>query len=256
MASDRLFSLFFRRGKTRTNDLGKMSLGELLAAYLTYPTVLLYAALVLGFAFVAVRLGALQAPLRTLAALGAVVLIYPFYEYALHRFVLHNRILYKHPFTASVWKRIHYDHHQDPSRLDVLFGHPSNTLPAILLPTMPIGLAIGGWSAAFAAGALACGLFAFYEFCHCVQHLNYIPDIAWLRRIKKHHMAHHFHNESGNFGITLTFVDRLFGTLYEDSQARPRSPYVYNLGYDEAEAARFPWVAEQSRPARDSSAAS
>jgi sterol desaturase/sphingolipid hydroxylase (fatty acid hydroxylase superfamily) len=61
-------------------------------------------------------------------------------------------------------------------------------------------------------------------------------------------MAHHFHNETGNFGITTTFVDRLVGTLYQDRDERPRSPHVYDLGYDAAEAQRFPWVAARSQP--------
>jgi sterol desaturase/sphingolipid hydroxylase (fatty acid hydroxylase superfamily) len=256
MASDRLFSLFFRRGKTRTNDLGQMSLKELAVAYATYPSVMFYAALFVAGAAGAVRFGALQTPWRTLAAVAAIVVIFPFYEYALHRFVLHNRALYKSPLTAAVWKRIHYDHHQDPNRLDVLFGSPSNTLLAVYGPSVPIGYAIGGLSGALACSAVAVAIFAFYEFCHCVQHLNYAPKSAWLRRIKKHHMAHHFHNETGNFGITSTFVDRLVGTLYQDREERPRSQHVYDLGYDADEARRFPWVAAKSGPARDRSVVS
>ena len=256
MASNRLFSLFMRRGRTRTNDLGRMSLKELVVAYATYPTVILYALLFVGCVFGAIRLGALATPWRTLAAIAAILAIYPFYEYVLHRFLLHNRLLYKSPLTAAVWKRIHYDHHQDPNRLDVLFGSPSNTLLAIFAPSLPLGYAIGGWGAALATAAVALALFAFYEFCHCVQHLNYAPRSAWLRRIKKHHMAHHFHNETGNFGITLTFVDRIMGTAYEDRQTRPRSPHVYDLGYDEAEARRFPWVAARTRAATDRTLAS
>ena len=50
MASDRVFSLFLRRGKTRANDLGRMTLGELVVAYATYPSVLLYAALAIAAA--------------------------------------------------------------------------------------------------------------------------------------------------------------------------------------------------------------
>ena len=256
MASDRLFSLFLRRGKTRTNDLGKMTLNELIVAYATYPSVILYVVLFVAACWGAVQLGALLTLWRTLAAIATGLALYPFFEYGLHRFLLHNRVLYKNPLTASVWKRIHYDHHQDPNRLDVLFGSPSNTLPAILLPAFPIGYPIGGWSGVLTICALDLALFAFYEFCHCVQHLNYTPKSRWLRRIKKHHMAHHFHNETGNFGITTTFVDRLAGTLYVDGAARPRSPHVYDLGYDEAEARRFPWVAERSRPAGDQTIAS
>ena len=254
MASDRVFSLFLRRGKARANDLGRMSLGELVVAYATYPSVLLYAGLAVAMAAGAISLGALHT-WRTAATLAATLAIFPFYEYALHRFVLHNRALYKSPLTADVWKRIHYDHHQDPNRLDVLFGSPSNTLVGVFAPSLPLGYAIGGWGAAMAAAALALVLFAFYEFCHCVQHLNFTPTNAWLRGIKKHHMAHHFYNETGNFGITSNIVDRLVGTLYEDGATRPKSPHVYDLGYDAAEARRYPWVAARSRQAPDKASA-
>ncbi len=252
MASERLFSLFLRRAGPRANDLGRMTLPELVVAYVTYPSIIVYAVLCgvcIGFA---VMLGAMQAPARALAAAAAAVLVYPFVEYLLHRFVLHGRWLYKNPLTADLWKRIHYDHHQDPNRLDVLFGSLSNTLPTIVAIGLPVGWLIGGAPGAFSALASAFVIISVYEFCHCVQHLNYTPKSAWLRRIKKHHMAHHFHNETGNFGITSTFIDRIVGTFYEDQKTRPRSVHNYDLGYDQAEAQRYPWVAERSRSAADS----
>jgi sterol desaturase/sphingolipid hydroxylase (fatty acid hydroxylase superfamily) len=246
MASAKLFALFLRRAGPRANDLGRMTLGELAVAYATYPSIILYAVLCVASIAGAVALGALAQPVRTAAAIGAAILIYPAVEYVLHRYVLHARWLYKNPVTADLWKRIHYDHHQDPNRLDVLFGSPFNTLPTIFLLGGPIGFSIGGPSAALAALAAAFVIISVYEFCHCVQHLNYTPKSAWLRRIKKHHMAHHFHNETGNFGITSTFIDHLVGTYYEDREDRPRSMHTYDLGYDDAEALRYPWVAARS----------
>jgi sterol desaturase/sphingolipid hydroxylase (fatty acid hydroxylase superfamily) len=232
-----------------------MTLPELVVAFATYPSVILYAVLCLASIAAAIALGALERPLHTAAAVIAAILIYPAVEYCLHRYVLHARWLYKNPATADLWKRIHYDHHQDPNRLDVLFGSPFNTLPTIFVIGAPIGFLIGGFSAALAALATAFVIISIYEFCHCVQHLNYTPKSAWLRRIKKHHMAHHFHNETGNFGITSTFIDRWVGTYYEDRDTRPRSPNTYDLGYDQAEAERYPWVAARSRALADRPAA-
>ena len=68
-----------------------------------------------------------------------------------------------------------------------------------------------------------------------------------MRRIKRLHLAHHFHNETGNFGITSFFLDRLLGTLQERAKDVPRSPTVHNLGYCGEERERYPWVAELSR---------
>ena len=250
MTSSRSIPLLFRRAGARANDLGAMSLRELIVAYVTWPSILLYWILCIAAVAGAVWLGVLHSPLKALLAVGIGLLIYPIFEYALHRYVLHNRWLYRNPFTANLWKRIHYDHHQDPNRLDVLFGSPTNTLPAIATPSLLIGYAVGGWPSALIVLATALLLFSFYEFCHCVQHLNYTPKSAWLRRIKKNHMAHHFHSEQGNFGITTNIVDHLVGSYYENSDERPRSVHVYDLGYDAAEQQLYPWVAERSGPAR------
>ena len=223
-----------------------MTLKQLTVAYFTYPTILLYGVLCVAALGGSIALGALQHPLKTLAAMLFGIVLFPFYEYAVHRFILHSPLLYKNPLTAGLWKRIHYDHHQDPNQLDVLFGSPSNTLVAISVPGLVLGLVSRDWSAALALLAMSLILFAFYEFCHCVQHLNFIPKNPWLRAIKKQHMAHHFHSEQGNFGITSDIVDRLVGSRYGSMEEQPRSPSVNNLGYDDREAERYPWVALRS----------
>jgi hypothetical protein len=51
--------------------------------------------------------------------------------------------MWKSRLLASTWKRIHYDHHQDPNHLEVLFGALHTTLPTIAVATLPIGWAIG-----------------------------------------------------------------------------------------------------------------
>jgi hypothetical protein len=59
-------------------------------------------------------------------------------------------------------------------------------------------------------------------------------------------MAHHFHNEQGNYGITNFFWDRLLNTFYSSAGEVLRSPTVFNLGYVSAEYKNFPWVAQLS----------
>jgi sterol desaturase/sphingolipid hydroxylase (fatty acid hydroxylase superfamily) len=83
-----------------------------------------------------------------------------------------------------------------------------------------------------------------------VQHLNTVPKSAFLQRIKRLHLAHHFHNETGNFGITNYWWDQLLGTYYAKSKERPRSATVFNLGYTAAEAERYPWVGQLSNGVR------
>jgi sterol desaturase/sphingolipid hydroxylase (fatty acid hydroxylase superfamily) len=182
-------------------------------------------------------------------------IVYPLVWYLLHRFVLHGTWLYKRPETAAIWKRIHFDHHQDPHKLAVLFGALYTTIPTIMAVAVPIGWAIGGPAAAAAAVASGLLVTCFYEFCHCIQHLRFTPRSKILMHMKKRHLAHHFHSEKGNYGITNFMWDRLFGTYYPDPKTFPESPTTFNLGYTEAEAARYPWVAELSGPPADEAAA-
>jgi sterol desaturase/sphingolipid hydroxylase (fatty acid hydroxylase superfamily) len=59
-------------------------------------------------------------------------------------------------------------------------------------------------------------------------------------------MAHHFHDETGNFGITSFWPDRLFGTFYEREARTAKSPTVFNLGYTDEVAEAYPWVSAMS----------
>ena len=228
----------------RSHHLDRMSLKELVVAYLQYPAIIAYLAL----SAAAIGLFVLRpAPLlNTLAAVAVAAFIYPLVWYVLHRFVLHSRWMWKLPALASTWKRIHYDHHQDPNHLEVLFGALHTTLPTIAIATLPIGWAIGGFGGACAAFATGLITTCFYEFCHCIQHLSYKPKNKWLAEMKRSHMAHHFHHEDGNYGITTFFWDRLFGTYYKSAAERAKSPTVFNLGYTAEEAERHPHVARLS----------
>jgi sterol desaturase/sphingolipid hydroxylase (fatty acid hydroxylase superfamily) len=244
-----MLSLFANHGRragiwNRAHYLDRMTLRELVVAYFQYYAIQAY--LLLAAASIAVAAWAPPTLLQGTAAALLAILVYPLVWYLLHRFVLHGRWMWKSPLTAKTWKRIHYDHHQDPNHLEVLFGALYTTLPTIALVTLPLGWLIGGVGGAavcFAAGLLST---CFYEFAHCIQHLSYKPKNRWLADMKKRHMAHHFHDETGNFGITSFWPDRLFGTFYE-REARPaKSPTVFNLGYTDETAVRFPWVARLS----------
>lgn len=229
----------------RRYQLDKMTLGELVVAYFTHYSILVYLVLALVSTGLAVHWA--EGWAGPLLAVLVTVIVYPLAEYLLHRFVLHGRFLYRSPWTAKVWKRIHYDHHADPHDLAVLFGALYTTLPTIALIALPLGRLVGGdWASGCAAFATALLLFAGYEFCHCVQHLPFTPKNRWLREIKRRHLAHHFHNEQGNFGITSGIWDRILGTFYEHPREVPKSPTTFNLGYAGSERERYPWVAESS----------
>lgn len=224
--------------------LNKMTLRDLILAYFTHHSILTYLILIAASLWLTVTTAA--EPWGPIVAATVIALVYPLVEYLMHRYVLHAKFLYRHQATAALWKRIHYDHHQNPNDLGVLFGALYTTLPTIFLIASPIGWLIAGLPGAAAAFASALTLFSLYEFCHCIQHLPFTPRWHWLRELKKHHLAHHFHSERGNYGITSLLWDRVLGTLYNRIQEVERSPTVHNLGYEGGERDAYPWVAELS----------
>jgi len=221
-----------------------MSLGDLLAAYLRHYSIKCYLIIAVATTFLGVSLA--SDFVMPLTAAAAVAVVYPLAEYSLHRWVLHGRFLYKKAWSAKVWKRIHYDHHQSPHDLLVLFGALYTTLPTIAVVALPTGWLIGSAAGACTAFATGLLLFVLYEFCHCVQHLPYLPRNRWLRGIKRRHLAHHFHSDRGNYGITSTIWDTVFNTGYDDVREVPKSPTVYDLGYTHDQQERYPWVAALS----------
>ncbi len=228
--------------------LDRMSFRDLVWAYALYPSIQVYALLLVSSIMAVIWLSPSfsMSLFQVAGSILGVLLIYPFVEYALHRFLLHARFLYRSPWTAALWKRIHYDHHQDPNDLRILFGSLTNTLPTLVVATYPIGLGLAGWVGGLVSLATGLACFMVYELCHCMQHLRVTPKNKYLRRLKRHHLLHHFHNEQGNFGITSLFCDHLFGTVYISAEQMPLSPTVSNLGYQGQERLQYPWVAELS----------
>jgi sterol desaturase/sphingolipid hydroxylase (fatty acid hydroxylase superfamily) len=238
----------------RSHHLDRMTLRELAVAYLQHHAIVAYLALVAASVGVFAWRPADVVP--TVATIALVMLAYPLIWYALHRWVLHSQWMFKTPLLAGTWKRIHYDHHRDPNHLEVLFGALYTTVPTLLVVAAVPGWLIGGTGGAAAGFATGLLCTCVYEFFHCIQHLAYKPRVKWLAAMKARHMEHHFHDETGNFGITNFAWDRVFGTLYRRVERPAKSPTVFNLGYTDAVAVRYPWVARRSSstPARPRSA--
>lgn len=235
----RLF-IGYKAWKDEEYLLNRMTFEDLIRAYVTYPAIQAYAVLIV--AALAFGIATTAAPLRFALATGIGALLFPIAWYLLHRFVLHGSWMYKSAAFAKLWKRVHYDHHRFPNDLSVLFGGLHTTLPTILIAAGPAGYLIDGWSGAAAAIAGTLLMTAFTEFMHAGEHLAFEPKSAFWKAIKQRHLAHHFHNEHGNYGIAEFFWDKLFGTFYAETADRPRSATARNLGYTSEMAEKYPLV--------------
>jgi len=143
-------------------------------------------------------------------AIGALVFFVS--EYTTHRFMLHAPPQ-KHPFVRKLQHRLHYDHHVDPARLDLLFLPLWFAVPVAAL-TFGIYFAVTrSWSvsATLLLGSLL-GLL-WYEWVHFVAHIPFVPKTPFGRWIKKYHLWHHYKNERMWFGVTNPSMD-LVGRTY------------------------------------------
>ena len=235
----------FKAWKSQDYLLNRMGIKELNTAYFSYPGVQIYLVSMLAALTATIYFGGVS--LLLLGAFAVPLIGHPVIWYITHRWILHSHILMKFKATAKLWKRTHYDHHQRPNELSVLFGGLHTTLPPIALIYGPIGFFIGGPGGA--AMAIASGIFMtmFYEYIHCIQHLGFMPKEdkplgKFLQHVKRAHLLHHFHDENGNYSITAFWFDALMGSYYKDATARGRSPTVRNIGYTDEMAEKYPWV--------------
>ena len=162
------------------------------------------------------------------AAIGAVIFLSS--EYTTHRFLLHAKPQ-SAPWLLNLQHRLHYDHHIDPPKLELLF------LPLwFIIPTAAlyfcVYLAITRnltLSLSLTFGSIVA--LTFYEWVHYVAHVPFTPVTPFGKYMKKYHLWHHFKNEHYWFGVTSTVADHLLGTA-PDQATIARSRTARTLGTD------------------------
>jgi len=148
-------------------------------------------------------------------------------EYTTHRFFFHaqpSRI----PWILKLQHRLHYDHHIDPPKLELLFLPLWFVVPMALLYyavffaiTRNVALA---YSLTF--GSIVATFY--YEWVHFVAHVPFTPITPVGKYVKKYHLWHHFKNEHFWYGVTNPSMDFVGGT-YRDQEAVERSTTVREI---------------------------
>ncbi|WP_164670879.1 sterol desaturase family protein [Virgibacillus doumboii] len=148
-------------------------------------------------------------------------------EYMIHRFLFHMKTP-KSPFLLKIIKRLHFDHHVDPSDLSLLFLPIWFSLPNFFIASLIFYLITANLqlTIAFLAGVM--GYFLYYEWKHYVAHKPIKPRTKMGKKIKKAHLWHHFKNENYWFGVTHTSADKTLGT-YRDHKQVEKSETARNL---------------------------
>jgi hypothetical protein len=163
---------------------------------------------------------------RDVVAVAAMLVIYPFGEWAIHVYLLHSKL-------DLVSTRSHMEHHVDPHDLNLINFGPGEAL-AILLLAAPFAVALSAALVLPLPGSLplapfvtelatAYVLIATYEWIHFLIHTSHVPKSRYYKRIWRNHRLHHFKNEHYWHGITNTISDTVLGTN-PDQQTIERSP--------------------------------
>jgi Fatty acid hydroxylase superfamily len=176
---------------------------------------------------------------RDAVAVAAMLVVYPFGEWAIHVYLLHLR-----PF-ALRGRRLelatagaHREHHEQPGDLSLILLAPVEVL-GLLFVVVPLVAASAGAVIALAGrqlpdGAVVTGivtgqvLAGIYEWTHFLIHTAYRPRSRYYRSIWRNHRLHHFKNEHYWHGITNTMSDWVLGTFLDQREV-PRSPTARTL---------------------------
>ena len=161
---------------------------------------------------------------RDAVAAFAMLVVYPFGEWAIHVYLLHLK-----PFRLR-GKRVelptakaHREHHEAPNHLGLILLAPLEAA-ALLLLAVPVVLA--AFSLVLPVRALVTAAFAgyvligIYEWTHFLIHTAYRPRSAAYKAIWRNHRLHHFKNEHYWHGITNTLGDRALGTFKDQSEVQ------------------------------------
>lgn len=146
--------------------------------------------------------------LPSIALFFAGVLFWSLFEYVFHRFVFHF-----YP-TSEFQKRLQFTmhgvHHQYPNDKDRLVMPITVSIPLSLLLLALFHWVLGGSVWGFFSGFLA-GYLAYDMMHYAIHHAKGFKHPV-LRKIRSHHLAHHFRDTRRGFGVSTPVWDSVFRT--------------------------------------------
>jgi len=135
--------------------------------------------------------------------------VWTFVEYIMHRFVFHYMPPDK-PWAMRIHFIFHGVHHDYPSDAKRLVLPPSVSIPLATIfyllfkAILPVN-DVFGFFPGFILGYLV------YDISHyAIHHFNFKGSV-W-KKIKQHHMLHHYQDPAKGYGVSSPFWDKIFGS--------------------------------------------
>ena len=172
----------------------------------------------------------LSALLWTGAGALAMIIIAPFFEWALHRYLMHRRVRwFPYPFDTHARvhhqifkadKSYHLQEKKDAAEIPMAWWNGVVLVTLSCVPFAIVAFALSAWSqsAWWLVGGgfiVSGGYYATYEYIHWCMHLpkkRRIERSGIFFRVNGHHLLHHRYMGT-NFNVVLPLADLCLGTL-------------------------------------------
>ncbi|WP_126972436.1 sterol desaturase family protein [Gynurincola endophyticus] len=150
-------------------------------------------------------------PVKTVAIIFiASIFAWSLFEYFAHRFLFHW--VTDSPKMKKIVYTMHGNHHHYPRDRQRLFMPP---VPSIILAALIFGaqyLIMSNYAFMFFPGFIL-GYLMYGTMHYAIHAWN--PPFKWMKPLWRNHHLHHYKDEDKGFGVSTTFWDRIFGTMFD-----------------------------------------
>jgi sterol desaturase/sphingolipid hydroxylase (fatty acid hydroxylase superfamily) len=167
-----------------------------------YADFVVYPVVIVGLAAVGLTHATRQNCTEWLLAAMVGFVTWTLLEYFLHRSILHNK---------TYFAPMHGEHHAAPL---AFIGTPAWVSVSVLSASFL--LPVWWWLGFAVADGVTVGVMLGYWWYgvvhHVIHHHPNKPSPSYFNALRAWHMRHHYSPKSGNFGVTTSLWDHVFGT--------------------------------------------
>lgn len=169
---------------------------------------------------------------RLAASFSGGIFFWTFFEYIIHRYAFH--FIAKSERMKRVVYILHGNHHEYPRDKERLFMPP---VPSLLIAAV-VFLIIFLCSKAAGLDEYAFSFFAgfvlgylLYGSMHYAIHA-WNPPFKWMKPLWRNHHLHHYRQQEKGFGVSSTFWDHVFGTMFDLGKEKEDKEKVRELMFN------------------------
>ena len=147
--------------------------------------------------------------LQVAAVFFGAMLFWTLFEYFMHRFAFH--FVSNRPRIRRIIYVMHGNHHEFPRDKERLFMPP---VPSLILASIIFSLQyliLRRYVFPFFPGFML-GYLLYGSMHYAIHAWN--PPFRWMKPLWRNHHLHHYKNDDKGFGVSTSFWDRVFGTMF------------------------------------------